>query len=46
MLLGNAAILLGALGGPAVAHLTGTPAALVALGVLRLAFGLVILKWG
>jgi len=46
MLLGNAAILLGALGGPALAQLSGTPAALVVLGGLRLAFGLLILRWG
>jgi MFS family permease len=46
MLLGNAAVLTGALVGPAVAHLTGTPAALVLLGLLRLGFGLAIFKWG
>ncbi len=46
MVLGNAAVLLGALGGPAIAHLTSTPTTLVILGVLRLVFGLAILRWG
>lgn len=46
MLLGNAAVLTGALAGPAVAHLTGTPVSLVLLGLLRLGFGLAIFKWG
>jgi MFS family permease len=46
LLLGNAAILLGALSGPAVAQIGGTSAALIFLGVLRVAVGLAILKWG
>ncbi len=45
-LLGNAAVLLGALLGPQVAHLTGTPAALLFFGGLRLVFGLAIFRWG
>jgi MFS family permease len=46
LLLGNAAILLGALAGPAVAHIGGTPLALLIIGGLRLAIGLAILVWG
>jgi MFS family permease len=46
LLLGNAAVLLGALVGPLLARLTGTPPALLFLGVLRLVLGLVIFKWG
>lgn len=46
LLLSNAAILLGSLGGPAVAQLCGTSTALIVFGVLRLAVGLAILVWG
>jgi len=46
LLVGNAAILLGALAGPFLAGLTGAPSALILFGVLRLAAGLLILKWG
>jgi MFS family permease len=42
LLLGNGAILLGALAGPAVANLGGTPLALVIFGALRLLFGFLI----
>jgi MFS family permease len=45
-LLGNAAALLGSLGGPALAHAGSTPSALIIIGVLRLLAGLAILKWG
>jgi Na+/melibiose symporter-like transporter len=45
-LLGNTAVLLGALGGPQVALFTGSPEALGAFGVLRFLFGLLILRWG
>jgi MFS family permease len=46
VLIGNAAVLVGALGGPAIATLTGAPAALIFFGVLRLAVGLAIFRWG
>jgi MFS family permease len=46
LLLGNAAVLLGALGGPAVAHWTGTMPALLLFGGLRLVVGVAILRWG
>jgi MFS family permease len=46
LLLGNAAVLIGALGGPAVAHLTGTMPALLLFGGLRLTVGFAILRWG
>ena len=46
LLLGNTAVLLGALAGPAVAQLTGTATALTLLGALRFLFGLLILRWG
>lgn len=46
LLLGNAALLIGAIGGPQVALLTGIPTALVVFGALRLVMGFVILKWG
>ena len=45
-LLGNAAVLLGALAGPAAAHLTGTPTALIGFGALRFLFGAAIFLWG
>ena len=45
-LLGNAAVLLGALAGPAAAHLTGTSTALMGFGVLRFLFGAAIFLWG
>jgi MFS family permease len=45
-MLGNSAVLLGALIGPAVAQIDGTPTALVFFGILRLFMGLIILKWG
>lgn len=41
----NAALLLGSLAGPWVAHLIGVPATLGLSAVLRLAFALVILRW-
>ncbi len=44
--LGNSAVLLGALIGPAVAQINGTPMALVFFGILRFVVGLIILKWG
>jgi MFS family permease len=46
LLLGNAAVLLGALIGPWVAHQTGIPAALIGFGVLRLLVGVAIWRWG
>ncbi len=46
LLLGNAAVLLGSLGGPEIARLIDVPAALFFFGGLRLAVGLAILKWG
>ena len=46
LLLGNSAILLGALAGPAVARLEGAAPALIAFGVLRLVFGIAIWLWG
>lgn len=46
LLLGNAAVLLGALGGPEIAGLIHVPSALILFGGLRLAVGLAILKWG
>ena len=45
-LLGNSAVLLGALIGPLVAQVSGTPSAIVFFGVLRFAVGLIILRWG
>jgi len=45
-LLGNAAVLLGALVGPLVARQTGTPDALLLFAALRLVFGWAIFKWG
>jgi MFS family permease len=42
----NAGILTASLAGPALAHLTGLRIALVIVGVLRLAAGLAIFKWG
>ena len=46
LLLGNSAILLGALAGPAVARLEGAVPALIFLGILRLLFGIAIWLWG
>ena len=46
LLLGNAAILIGAVTGPALALATGAPGALWVAGVLRLIIGLVIFRWG
>lgn len=46
LLLGNAAVLLGALGGPFFASLSGSKEALLVFGFLRLALGFVIFKWG
>jgi MFS family permease len=46
LLLGNAAILIGSLGGPGIAGLAGIPVALLIFGLLRFGMGLVILKWG
>ncbi len=46
LLLGNSAILLGALAGPAVARLEGPVMALIFFGALRLLFGMVIWLWG
>ena len=46
LMLGNSAVLLGALIGPAVAQINGTPSALVFFGILRFVVGLIILKWG
>ncbi len=44
--LGNAAILLGALLGPLLARGIGTPNALIAFGGLRLLVGFILFKWG
>ena len=46
LLLGNSAVLLGALCGPQLARLVGTSNALEGFGVLRFLFGLAILRWG
>jgi MFS family permease len=46
LLLGNAAVLAGALVGPLIARGIGTPDALLIFGGLRLAFGLLIFKKG
>ncbi|MFZ6029301.1 MAG: MFS transporter [Chloroflexota bacterium] len=46
VLLGNAAILLGALAGPLIARFLGIPGALIAFGALRLLVGIAILRWG
>ena len=46
VLLSSIALLTGALGGPLIAGLLGTPAALVLFGALELGVGLAILKWG
>ncbi len=45
-LLGNSAVLLGALVGPQIARLTGTSTALEGFGILRFLFGAMILVWG
>ena len=42
----NTAVLLGSLGGPAIADLLGLSNSLILFAVLRLLAGLVILKWG
>jgi MFS family permease len=42
----NAAILIGSLGGPAIADLMGLSNSLLLFAVLRFLAGLVILKWG
>lgn len=46
VLLGNAAVLLGALAGPLIARFLGIPGALISFGILRLLVGVVILRWG
>ncbi len=46
LLLGNAALLVGALIGPAVAGLTGLPHALLLFGIFRLIAGVITLKMG
>jgi MFS family permease len=46
LLLGNAAVLLGALVGPLVARHMGISGALIGFGVLRLMVGAVIYRWG
>ncbi len=46
VLLGSIALLSGALGGPLIAGVLGTPHALILFGGLELAVGLGILKWG
>lgn len=46
LLLGNAAVLLGALVGPYLAGLVQIPAALFFFGLLRLLTGLAVLRWG
>jgi MFS family permease len=45
-MLGNGAVLIGALVGPVLAHSAGAPAALIFFGGLRLAVGLAIWRWG
>lgn len=42
----NAAVLIGSLGGPVIAGLTGLAGALIVFGVLRILAGMFILKWG
>jgi len=42
----NAAILIGSLGGPAFANVTGLAVALMVFALLRLIAGIIILKWG
>jgi MFS family permease len=46
LMLGNAAVLLGALAGPLLARNLGIPGALIGFGVLRLLVGAVIWRWG
>ncbi len=46
LMLGNAAVLLGALSGPIVAQWFGVPNAILLFGTLRLVVGLAIFKWG
>jgi MFS family permease len=42
----NGAVLIGSLGGPAIADVIGLSSALILFGVLRLLAGIFILKWG
>jgi hypothetical protein len=42
----NAAVLLGSLGGPAIADLFGLSNSLILFSILRLLAGMAILKWG
>jgi len=42
----NAAVLLGSLGGPAIANVLGLSNSLVLFSILRLLAGLAILRWG
>jgi MFS family permease len=42
----NLAVLVGSLGGPAIADQLGLFAALILFGILRFVSGVVILKWG
>lgn len=42
----NAAVLIGSLGGPAIADIMGLVPALILFAVLRLLAGIIILKWG
>jgi MFS family permease len=46
LLLGNAALLVGALAGPFLAGWVGTPVALVLFGILRFLTALIIYRWG
>jgi MFS family permease len=45
-ILGNSAVLLGAVVGPLLAEQIGTPISLVVFAVMRLVLGAVILRWG
>lgn len=45
-LAGNAAVLIGSLGGPALAGLISFPVIIAVVGLLRLLVGLALLKWG
>jgi MFS family permease len=46
LIVGNLAVLLGALAGPQLAHLAGVENSILIFGALRLVIGLVILRWG
>lgn len=46
LLLGNAALLLGSLGGPQLAELIGVPVALIIFGAFRLVICAIIWRWG